>query len=622
MTVGYYNANSWTQVILDDDRNPYTSWANHVARGSAGGVDLVAAMGSPLYAPADCVLVNIPNNGSGGNTAEMRFSDGWRDQYMHLSRFTGAGAKKRGDLVGWSGASGGNYAPHLHWHRIDPSGTRRNPWDYFGGSGGSGSPTGYGYGLSTEAQKALQAALTKLGLYDGAVDGEFGPKSVSAMQTYLKSKGFLPGDYTVDGEPGPLYGGALQQLAAQHGYTGPIDQVPGEKTSAGLIAWAGTVTNTSTAGGGSTTPSPDNAGYGLTAEAQMAAQAALAKLGLYTGKVDGVFGPLSVSAFQQYLKNIGLLPGDYDVDGVPGPLYGAAIQNLAAKYGYTGAIDGEPGPNTSVAIVTWGNSVVNGTTPPPATGGGTTPPAVKWPTTGSFGIDVATSQKDIDFAKAKADGVQWVIVKMGGLNVTPQYVAPNYKTQIDRARAVNLPVGHYYLIGKGQHPVEQANYFVDNLHNFDVTKDVLALDNELLDSNGTFWTQDDVAQFVVQVINRTGIDPKRVWVYAGANDWRTKGPWAAVQALGIRVWWAAYGANNGTRDHEPSLQGSVTEAAIHQFSSQTAIAGYKLDGNWSKYTVAELFATGTIDPPTEEPVNAELKALIAALDATILPFRA
>ena len=42
----------------------------------------------------------------------------------------------------------------------------------------------------------------------------------------------------------------------------------------------------------------------------------------------------------------------------------------------------------------------------------------------TFGIDIASPQRDIDLGRAKAEGVQFVIVKMGGLNVTPQYVAP------------------------------------------------------------------------------------------------------------------------------------------------------------------------------------------------------
>lgn len=101
-----------------------------------------------------------------------------------------------------------------------------------------------------------------------------------------------------------------------------------------------------------------NFGFGLTAAAQLAAQQALAAAGLYSGVQDGGFGSLSVKAFQRYLKGIGLLPPDYVADGTPGVLYGKAVQTLAARFGYTGPIDGAPGKNTSIAIVTWAASVI------------------------------------------------------------------------------------------------------------------------------------------------------------------------------------------------------------------------------------------------------------------------
>ena len=114
------------------------------------------------------------------------------------------------------------------------------------------------------------------------------------------------------------------------------------------------------AGGGSSSGGASGGGdyaFGLTSDAQLAAQKALAVAGYYGGPQDGAFGPASVSGFQQWLKDNGFLPGDYNVDGVPGPVYGSAVQTLAAQYGYTGPIDGEPGGQTSLGIVEWGNSV-------------------------------------------------------------------------------------------------------------------------------------------------------------------------------------------------------------------------------------------------------------------------
>ena len=113
-------------------------------------------------------------------------------------------------------------------------------------------------------------------------------------------------------------------------------------------------------GGGSV-----NYAWGLTTAAQRAAQRALTKLGLYNGKIDGEFGPLSVKAMQQYLKNVGLLSASYDVDGIPGLNYGRAIQALVQPFGYGGPLDGEPGADTSLNLEKWAAKIMGEVVTPP-----------------------------------------------------------------------------------------------------------------------------------------------------------------------------------------------------------------------------------------------------------------
>jgi len=48
------------------------------------------------------------------------------------------------------------------------------------------------------------------------------------------------------------------------------------------------------------------------------------------------------------------------------------------------------------------------------------------------GIDVATTQADLDFTAAAAAGVKFAIVKTGGSQLPPSpYVSPNYVKQVD-----------------------------------------------------------------------------------------------------------------------------------------------------------------------------------------------
>lgn len=359
-----------------------------------------------------------------------------------------------------------------------------------------------------------------------------------------------------------------------------------------------------------------NLGYGLSTAAQLAAQRALTKLGLYTGPEDGDFGEFSVRAFQQYLKNIGLLPADYEVDGIPGPVYGGAIQNLAARFGYTGPIDNDPGEKTSEGIERWAASILAETPEPPK------PPE---PLKGTLGIDVATSQRDLDFAAAKSGGVQFAIAKAGGRNVLPEYTSPHYAKQVAAASAAGLYVGHYYVPGKGKTPAEQAEFFASIVVNFDDEHGVLALDNEPLDDNGTYWKDAEVAEFVTRLHELTGIPYSRIWVYFPASLTRLNKPWTKTQALGVKRWWAAYGDGPTTwkPDHEPNLQGSLSDWDIHQFSSSTKVGNVTVDANYSRLSVADLFARGDVVPPvkpepepTKPPVSPELSAEITAIVST------
>lgn len=162
----YENLNGWIPILLQNPpgsgqfvRDSWVSWWEHRSRGSLGGVDCPANIGTPIYAPANCYIVNTDRNagGSGGRTVTATFNDGWKDQYMHLQSFVTAGSKQKGTVIGYTGNSvADGYDPvaqHLHFHRIDPGGAsrnyngvydpygataRRNPFYYFTGSGGAG----------------------------------------------------------------------------------------------------------------------------------------------------------------------------------------------------------------------------------------------------------------------------------------------------------------------------------------------------------------------------------------------------------------------------------------------------------------------------------------------------
>jgi hypothetical protein len=114
--------------------DPYVSWQYHLGRtgGLRGGVDMTARW-VPVYAPIDCRVEHY--SGGAGTAVRMWAADGsgWSDVFDHLSAISvpNNAVVPYGGRVGTSGDTGAAGAPHLHWHRLDPSGNRRNPWDYF-----------------------------------------------------------------------------------------------------------------------------------------------------------------------------------------------------------------------------------------------------------------------------------------------------------------------------------------------------------------------------------------------------------------------------------------------------------------------------------------------------------
>lgn len=125
-------------AVWDDDangitRDPYVSWQMHVNRTGRGGVDMSASNGTPIYAPMDCTVTHYPDGA--GIAVRMFAADGsgWSDVFDHLSAHATPDntSVPFGGLVGYSGDTGSPGAYHLHWHRLDPSGVRRIPWDYF-----------------------------------------------------------------------------------------------------------------------------------------------------------------------------------------------------------------------------------------------------------------------------------------------------------------------------------------------------------------------------------------------------------------------------------------------------------------------------------------------------------
>jgi murein DD-endopeptidase MepM/ murein hydrolase activator NlpD len=95
------------------------------------GYDIVTAVGNPIVATADGVVVRCKNDKIGGNTVVISHRGGYTTRYLHLQKWlVKPGQKvKRGDTIGLVGSTGKATGPHVHYE-VHVNGRPVNPYRY------------------------------------------------------------------------------------------------------------------------------------------------------------------------------------------------------------------------------------------------------------------------------------------------------------------------------------------------------------------------------------------------------------------------------------------------------------------------------------------------------------
>jgi len=100
------------------------------------GVDYAAALGAPVRATGDGVVVFAGRRGGYGNLVEIQHPSGYSTRYAHLSRVSveRSRAVRQGEVIGAAGMSGLATAPHLHYE-VRRHGAPVDPQRLAGGAG-------------------------------------------------------------------------------------------------------------------------------------------------------------------------------------------------------------------------------------------------------------------------------------------------------------------------------------------------------------------------------------------------------------------------------------------------------------------------------------------------------
>ncbi len=99
--------------------------------GTHNAIDISSAIGQPVHAPADGIVVKAEWANGYGNVVYISHGFGYSTRYGHLSAFAVRPGDhvKRGDVIGYVGSTGRSTGPHLHYE-VRLNNVPVNPLEY------------------------------------------------------------------------------------------------------------------------------------------------------------------------------------------------------------------------------------------------------------------------------------------------------------------------------------------------------------------------------------------------------------------------------------------------------------------------------------------------------------
>lgn len=210
-----------------------------------------------------------------------------------------------------------------------------------------------------------------------------------------------------------------------------------------------------------------------------------------------------------------------------------------------------------------------------------------------FGIDISKWQGDYNLAQAKDEGVEYVIIKIGGAD-DGYYVDSQFYNNVNESKAINMPIGGYYF--GNAYTVEQAK--IEAKHCLNLVKG-LSFDYPIFyDVEGKMlsagYNLTDIVMTFMEEISNAG---RKVGLYMSESHMNRYIEISAVKNAGYYLWVARHS------DTSPRLKDNITYD-IWQFGGDdnyirdNTVAGVVVDQDYC-YTCFTPAVPDTPTKPTE-----------------------
>lgn len=183
-----------------DSARVSANFASHKNRKPASklpGTDFPVAVGTPVHAVADGVVVRANRQALSGLNIKISHADGSTSYYLHMSSLWVVVGQHvaQGNVIGKSGNTGNSTGPHLHFSLTNSNGVLIDPETVLGKDAPVALPSRRSIKFGSRGAD-VSYLQKRLGVRPS--DGIFGPITRRAVINFQKSKGLV-----ADGIVGP-----------------------------------------------------------------------------------------------------------------------------------------------------------------------------------------------------------------------------------------------------------------------------------------------------------------------------------------------------------------------------------------------------------------------------------